>query len=466
VNTSDLPFASALTQAELIRSKQISPLELTQMYLARIDKHDRDLGSFFTVMGDRAIAVAREQTALLSRTSPTELPPFFGVPTAIKDLNAVAGVPLTCGSIVMKDYIPDYDDGVVTLMRGAGFNILGKTSISELASFPYGEAPGFPPSRNPWNLDYTPGGSSGGAAAAVAGGLIPIAQGSDGGGSLRGPAHCCGLVGIKPTRGRITSAPVGDRISGLAAIGPLARTVADAAALLDILSHPFPGDPDLLRHPEVSFLSASKTPPKPLKIALCYKFHPFDEIHPVYRDAVAQTGKLLAEAGHTIEVIPLDVGGLIAPFTTVWQAGVAAVGIPLEALSPVNQLIVSRSGTAAEYLQALSQLQVWSRQFTIAHDRFDALLLPVYMHPTIKVGEWAHLTPAETFEHIKNWIVPCPIFNATGQPVITIPTTLDPNTRLPIGVQLVGKLGCEATIISLASQLEQMIAFPVLKFGT
>jgi amidase len=464
VDTSDLPFVSALTQAELIRTHQISPSELTQLYLDRIAEHDRQLGSFFTVMSEQAIAVARQQTDLLSQTSPQDLPPFFGIPTAIKDLNAVAGVPCTYGTPVLKNYRPDYDDGVVTLMKGAGFNILGKTAISELASFPYGEAPGFPPSRNPWNLDYTPGGSSGGAAAAVAAGLIPVAQGSDGGGSLRGPAHCCGLVAIKPTRGRVTDAPVGDRLGGIAAIGPLARTVSDAAALLDVMSHPFPGDPYCLPAPEISFLAASQIPPQPLKIALCSEFKPFGKVHPLYQAAVAQAGKLLAEAGHTIEMLSLDVGGLIEPFATVWQAGVAAAGLPAEALSPVNQLILTRSGTAGEYLKALSQLQVWARQFTISLDQFDVILAPVYMHPTIKVGEWNHLSPEETFEKIKNWIVPCPIFNATGQPVVTVPTAIEPDTGLPIGVQLVGRFGMDTTVISLAAQLEQLNPFPT--FGS
>jgi amidase len=456
-NNGELPFLSALTQAELIRSRQISPIELTELYLDRIAKYDRDLGSFVTIMGDRAIAVARQQTEMLASTSPQELPPFFGVPTAIKDLNAVAGVPSSYGTIVMKDYIPDYDDGIVTLMQGAGFNILGKTSISELASFPYGEATGFPPSRNPWNLDYTPGGSSGGAAAAVAAGLIPIAQGSDGGGSLRGPAHCCGLVAIKPTRGRVTDAPVGDRISGLAAIGPVARNVADAAALLDVLSHPFPGDPYRLAQPETSFFAASQIAPQPLKIALCDEFLPFGRVHPLYRESIERVGKLLAREGHSLEVTPLDVSGLIEPFSTVWSAGVGMAGLPAEVLNPVNQYILTRSGAASEYLKALGQLQVWARQFTIALDRFDVILAPVYMHPTIKVGEWDNLSPAETFEKIKNWIVPCPIFNATGQPVVTIPVAKEPDTGLPIGVQLVGKLGMETTIISLAAQLEKIV---------
>jgi amidase len=242
--------------------------------------------------------------------------------------------------------------------------------------------------------------------------------------------------------------------------------VADAAALLDVMSRPFPGDPHLLPQPEISFFAASQSAPQPLKIALCDEFIPFGRACTIYQETVAQTGKLLAEMGHTIEVVPLDVSGLIAPFTTVWQAGVAAMGLPMEALSPVNQLIVTRSGTAGEYLQALSQLQVWARQFVIALDRFDVLLLPVYMHPTIKVGEWANLTPAATFEKIKNWIVPCPIFNATGQPVVTIPTAIEPDTGLPIGVQLVGKLGAETTIIALATQLERLTSFPTLKkFG-
>ncbi|MDP8966015.1 MAG: amidase, partial [Cyanobacteriota bacterium] len=224
MNQIDLAFAPALLQAQLIRQREVSPLELVELYLERIQRLDSQLGSYFTVVGDRALAEAKAKTEQLAQINDTsELPPFFGVPIAIKDLNSVEGIRCTYGTPVLKDKIAAYDDGVVMRIKQAGFTILGKTATSEWGSLPYTEPPGFPPARNPWNLDYTPGGSSGGAAAAVAAGLSPIAQGSDGGGSIRGPAFCCGLVGIKPARGRITYAPVGDYQNGIATNGSLGR---------------------------------------------------------------------------------------------------------------------------------------------------------------------------------------------------------------------------------------------------
>ncbi len=240
MNSVDLAFTSALEQAQLIGNKEISPLELTQLYLDRIEQLDSSLNSFFTVMAEQAIADAKVKTEQLSNGN--ELPPFFGVPIAIKDFCPVEGVPCSYGVHLLRNRIATEDGGLVKKIRQAGFIILGKTATSEIGSAPYTEPKGFPPTRNPWNLDYTPGGSRGGSAAAVAAGLCAVAQGSDGGGSIRIPAACCGLVGIKPSRGRVSSAPFGEKLSGLVAEGTLARTVADAAALLDVMAGYILGD--------------------------------------------------------------------------------------------------------------------------------------------------------------------------------------------------------------------------------
>ncbi|MFM7372187.1 MAG: amidase family protein, partial [Sphaerospermopsis kisseleviana] len=179
MNETDLAFTPALELAQLIRRREVSPLELTELYLDRISRFNPQLGSYFTVTADLAIADAKAKTELL--TTASELPPFFGVPISIKDLNAVAGVTCTYGNPAFVKNISNYDDGVVSKIKQAGFTILGKTATSELGSYPYSEPTGFPPARNPWNLEYTPGGSSGGAAASVTAGLCAIAQGSDGG---------------------------------------------------------------------------------------------------------------------------------------------------------------------------------------------------------------------------------------------------------------------------------------------
>ena len=455
MNSVDLAFTPALEQARLIRTKFLSPLELVNIYLDRIQRLNPLLGCYFTVMADMALELAKTQTEQLVLVSDiNDLPPFFGVPISIKDLNPVAGVACTYGSRALVDQIATYDDGVVSRIRQAGFNILGKTATSEIGSLPYTEPDGFPPARNPWNLDYTPGGSSGGAAA-VAAGLSSVAHGSDGGGSVRGPAFCCGLVGIKPTRGRVSHAPVGDFQSGISTDGPLARTVADAAALLDIMSGYILGDPYWLPAPNPSFLAATQQPPKSLKIAIATSVLPIDKISPDCEQAVKNTVKLLEQLGHQIEPINLDFSDIIEPFILVWKSGVASAGIPPEYLGSVNQWLIETQITAGQYLQAVSKMQVGGRQIVASLSPFDIVVLPTYMSPAIRVGEYAQLSPEETLQRITEWISPCPGFNVSGQPAIAIPTGFTPE-GLPVGVQLVGKPATEATLIALAAQLEAL----------
>ncbi|WP_413199136.1 amidase [Nostoc piscinale] len=451
MNETDLAFTPAVELARLIRHREVSPLELVEIYLQRIERLNPQLGSYFTVTAELAIADAQAKTEMLATAA--ELPPFFGVPISIKDLNTVAGVPCTYGSPALLNNIPNYDDGVVTRIKQAGFIILGKTATSEIGSFPYTEPTGFPPSRNPWNLEYTSGGSSGGAAAAVAAGLCAIAQGSDGGGSIRGPAACCGLVGIKPSRGRVTKAPVGDRLGGIAVNGPIARTVADAAAMLDAISGYFTGDPYWLPDPEPSFLAATQSKVSGLRIAFSTQILPLGTADANCQQGVLQTVQLLEQLGNTVTEACPDFSGLVEPFQIVWQAGVAASGLPVEALQPVNRWLLARTGSVAEYLRALSQLQIVSRQIVAFFENFDVLVLPVYLHSPMRVGEWAALSPEETFQNIMRWVAPCPPANATGQPAIALPVGFDSH-GLPISVQLVGKPAAEATLISLAAQIE------------
>jgi amidase len=455
MNQVDLAFTSALEQAQLIRQREVSPLELVEVYLERIQRLDSQLGSYFTVVAEMALAEAKAKTEHLTQTKDTsELPPFFGVPIAIKDLNPLEGIRCTYGTPVLMDKISLYSDAVVMRIKHAGFTILGKTATSELGSLPYIEQPGFPPTRNPWNLDYTAGGSSGGAAAAIAAGLTPIAQGSDAGGSIRGPAFCCGLVGIKPARGRVSYAPLGDHLNGIATNGPMARTVADAAALLDVMSGYVTGDPYWLPNPETSFLDASRQAPSPLRIAFSTSVQPVGEAADICQQSVRETVELLEGMGHIVEPGCPDFTGLVEPFKKVWSASVTVPGIPKEVLSAMNRWIAEQSGSAGEYLQAVHQMQVIARRIVGFFEVFDVLVLPVYLHPQIRVGEWANLSPEETLEKITAWIAPCPPFNASGLPAIAIPTGFEQSTGLPLGVQLVGRPAAEATLIALAAQLE------------
>ncbi|WP_017721815.1 amidase [Kamptonema formosum] len=450
----DLAFTPALEQAQLIRSKQVSPLELVELYLERIDRLNSQLGSYFTVTAEMAIGDAKAKTEQLANTgSASELPPFFGVPISIKDLNPVAGVPCTYGTAALRHQLAAHDDAAVARIKQAGFVILGKTAASQVGSLPYTEPAGFPPTRNPWNLERTPGGSSGGAAAAVAAGLCPVAQGSDGGGSIRGPAFCCGLVGLKPARGRVSHAPVGDYQSGISINGPIARTVRDAAALLDVMSGYVTGDPYWLPDPETPFLQATERKPGSLRIAFSTAIEPVGEAAPACGEAVLDTARLLQDMGHEVEAACPDFTGLIEPFKVVWQAGVGASGIPAPWLEKMTLWLLENTGSAGDYLRAVYQMQAISRRTVAFFDRFDVLVLPVHMHETLRVGEWASLSPEETLEKIIRWIAPCPPFNASGQPAVALPAGFDAD-GMPVGVQLVGRPAAEATLLALAAQIE------------
>jgi amidase len=458
MNSVDLAFLPALAQAQLIQKREISPVELTQLYLDRIQQLDSQLGSYYTVAAEQAIADAKAKTEILTQHQASELPPFFGVPIAIKDLTLVEGLRCTFGSQVLKDNIAPCDDGVVTRIRQAGFVILGKTAASEVGSLPYTEPDGFPPTRNPWNLDYTSGGSSGGSAAAVAAGLSPIALGSDGGGSIRGPASCCGLVGIKPSRGRVSSAPGGDRQSGIATNGSLARTVTDAAALLDVISGYVVGDPYWLPDPDRPFVEvaqqgAQQGTAQPLRIAFSTGMPPIGSADPICQQAVLDVAKLLEGFGHQLEPACPNCEGLIEPFTLIWRSGVSASGLPPEALGSFNRWLMQQADTSGDYLRATWAMQMIARRIVAFFEEYDALILPVFLHPTIRVGEWATLSPEELMPRLIHWVAPCPPFNASGQPSIAIPTGFDSN-GVPIGVQIVGRPADEATIIAIAAHIE------------
>lgn len=456
MNRTDLAFTPALEQARLIRDKIVSPLELTELYLERIERLNPILGSYFTVMAEAAIADARQKTEHLA-TNPDELPLFFGVPLSVKDLNAVAGVPCTYGIAAAKNRIAERDDGLVPRMREAGFIFLGKTATSQLGSFPYTEPPGFLPARNPWNPAHTPGGSTGGGAAALAAGLCAIAQGSDGGGSLRGPAFCCGLVGFKPSRGRVSFAPAGERLEGLATNGPLGRTVTDTAAFLDVMSGYVVGDPYWLPPPEASFLTTTQAAPTGLKVGMLTDLKPIGEPDQVCKQAVIDTAKRLETLGHHIEPLqPPDLTELIEPFTIAWQCVLAEAGVPFFVLEKMNRWLLWRAWRirSGKYLRAITKLQVVSRKIVQQFQDYDILLLPVYMQPAIRVGEWQSLRCSQILEKIIQWIAPCPPFNASGQPAIAIPTGFT-QSGLPLGVQLAGRPAADATVLALAAQLER-----------
>ena len=456
MNKTDLAFTPALELSKLVRNGDISPTELTQLYLERIETFEPQLGSFTYIAPEQALKNAQAKTEQLAKTQDkSKLPPFFGIPTAIKDLFAVKGMPCTYGNAMLKDNISDYDEGIVTRIKQAGFVILGKTATSEFGALPYTEPLGFPPCRNPWHLDYTSGGSSGGAAAAVAGGLIPLAPGSDGGGSVRGPASCCGLVGLKPSRGRVSNAPVGDYQGGIATHGCLSRNVADGAALLDVMAGYIIGDPYWLPDPQISFGEALIQDIPPLKIAFAPSLANFPPAEPLIQQQVKDIASILTNQGHILEEVCPDFTPLIEPFCKVWQAGIAMVGVPEEILSPMSLWLKKEAGTLGDYLQAVHQMQIIARQIVAFFESYDVLLLPTNLHSPLQIGQWSHLSHQDTLNQIINWVAPCPPFNASGNPAIAIPTGFTAE-GVPVSVQLVGKPAAETTIINLAHQLEKV----------
>ena len=455
----DLALLSALELAQAIRQGTVSPLDVTTTFLEQIEQHNETVGAFCHVAAETALSVAKLQTEQLAQVDSTDyLPPFFGVPTAIKDLNQIQGMPTSYGVATLRDKVAEYDDGVVMRLKQAGFNFLGKTTTSQLGTMPYTEPPGFLPSRNPWHLDHTAGGSSGGAAAAVAAGFCPIAQGSDGGGSLRGPGSCCGLVGFKPSRGRVSFAPVGDFQSGIASNGPLSRTVLDAAALLDVMAGYMTGDPYWLPKPDVAFWETAQKSPRPLRLAYHFSMPPFSSTATVQHGVKTAIAKL-ETAGHHLEEACFDASALVEPFSIIWKSGVGASGLPLQLLETLNQWLGEESVSAGDYLRAVQTMHVLSRQIVGFMEQYDALILPVFSHQPPKVGEWSHLKPVDTVQKIIEWIAPCPPSNAAGLPAIAIPVGFD-DQGLPLSVQIVGKPAADATVLALAHQLEQLLKFP------
>src|SRR5690242_13270457 len=303
---------SMIELAAAIRAGELSPVVVTDHYLRRTTEHNDQVGAFYTITPEFAADQAREaEKAVAAADDPAELPPLTGVPIPIKDLNMVAGVRQTLGSVAFENSVPDADDNVVILLRQAGAVMTGKTATPEFGLPCYTETKIGPPARTPWDLSRSAGGSSGGAAAAVAAGLAPAAQGSDGGGSIRIPSSVCGLFGIKPTRGRVSGGPLFPDLAGLAIDGPLARTVADAALLLDVMTGNHPGDMYTLPPlpPGETFLGHARRDPGRLRIGRSLQ-HAVEgaDVHPDCVAAYEEASTLLAELGHEVEDVDMPFG--------------------------------------------------------------------------------------------------------------------------------------------------------------
>jgi amidase len=455
-----------LTMIELaaaIRAGELSPVAVTDHYLRRTQELNDQVGAFFTVTAELAAdqALAAEK-AVATADDKAALPPLTGVPIPIKDLNMVAGVRQTLGSAVYADNVPEMDDYVYAALRAAGSVLTGKTATPEFGLPCYTETEVGPPARTPWDLNRSAGGSSGGAAAAVAAGLAPAAQGSDGGGSIRIPSSVCGLFGIKPTRGRISGAPLVPDLFGLGTDGPIARTVADAALLLDVMTGNQPGDMYTLPPLPAgeTFLGYASRPPGRLRIGRTMR-HPIGDgtVHPDCAAAYQDASELLASLGH--EVVELDSPfgpDLVPPFEVLWyaHATLAPVGPDQEQqLRPFTQYMRERGRevNAEQLIQAQGYLQFMVRAALGVLNGFDAVLTPTLAAPPVPVGYFEEVPPPENFERQKRFAPFAATFNVSGQPAVNVPLYWN-SAGLPIGVMLAGRMGAEGTLISLSAQLE------------
>jgi amidase len=451
-------------QAAAIRTGEISATEITEHYLDRIDKLNEQVGAFYTVTHE----LAREQAAVAdkavtaSRTDGAELPPLTGVPIPIKDLNMVAGVRLTFGSALLADNVATEDDYVVEHLRSAGIVITGKTATPEFGLPCYTETRIGPPARTPWDLSRSAGGSSGGAAAAVAAGLAPGAQGSDGGGSIRIPSSVCGLFGIKPTRGRISQGPMMPDLTGLSTDGPLARTVADAALLLDAMTGNHPGDMYTLPPLPAgeSFLGYASREPGKLRIARSLRtVVPGAEVHPDCVAAYEDASALLSALGHEVEDVDLPFSEEAVPsFLALWFAMATLAPIPPEhegELLPLTRYLRAKGMelSAADLLFHQAVLQGAVRPAMTALNAYDAILTPTVALPPRPVGWFDEVEPAENFTRQTVFTPWTALYNLSGQPAVSVPLHWNAE-GLPIGIMLAGRMGGEATLISLSAQLE------------
>lgn len=450
----DLHDLTALEQGGLVRSGEVTPLDLVDHYLQRVD----DVGAFVTTTPELARAHA---SRLRDAGRPDGAGPLWGVPTAVKDLHPTAGVRTTFGSAAYADHVPDFSDNVVLSLEAAGMPSLGKTSTPEFGSPCYTEPDVAPPAVTPWDRTRTAGGSSGGAAAAVAAGLVPVAPGSDGGGSIRIPASCCGLVGLKPTRGRISGAPMyGDPV-GLSTAGTLGRTVRDAAALLDVLAGRRVGDPSWAPQPQESFLASCDREPGPLRIArfvapVIADVEVDDECVTAWEDA----STLLAGLGHDVEDVPVPLPPEAVPvFETCWAVLTALSAAPEgreHLLRPLTRWLTERGRAVSgpEFGLAIGAMRRFAAEALAALAPYDAVLTPTLASPPLPVGAMRDdADPAADFEAQKRFTPWTSAWNVTGMPAVSLPThwTAD---GLPVGVMLAARPAEEGVLLALSAQVE------------
>jgi Asp-tRNA(Asn)/Glu-tRNA(Gln) amidotransferase A subunit family amidase len=462
MNASDYLAHDAVGLAQLIARREVSAAEVLEAALAQSERVNGKLNAIVLSMADEARPTVREGTPP---------GPLGGVPFLMKDIGAqVKGVPTSAGSRLLKDKVAAADSAIVTAYRRAGLVIFGKTNTPEFGLEPVTEPELFGPSRNPWNLERTPGGSSGGSAAAVAAGIVPAAHASDGGGSIRIPASCCGLFGMKPSRGRVSFAPLDEGWGGLSIQNVVTRSVRDGAALLDAVSHPVAGDPYWAPPPAQSFIASAGRDPGVLRIGFTTAALVSESLDPECAQAVRDAAALCERLGHQVEEanLPGDAAAASAAAGVIVAANIAAVldaegarrGSPvgegeIEALT-AGVYERGKQIAAPAYIHAIQAAHAYGRSVAPFFERYDVLLLSTLGRPPVPLG-WLRGDPPDMHGYNRRLFDFMPntqAFNLTGAPAMTVPLAWS-GDGLPIGVQFVGRPADEATLFSLAGQLER-----------
>ncbi len=451
--------------AALVRAGEMSATELVTASLRRIEELEPAINAFTHVAAESALAAAGD-------VEPGDPRPFAGVPIAIKDNRAVAGMPLTMCSDLFGGLVARRDAFLVRRLRHAGFVIVGKTALPEMGILPTTESRRFGPTANPWDVSRTPGGSSGGAAAAVAAGMVPIAHGNDGGGSIRIPAACCGLVGLKASRGRVSVGPDGGA-SFLVSDGVLTHTVAETAQLLDVMAGYEVGDASWAPAPEAPFGLLALQDPGVLRIGLAMNMpleaQPLD---PLCAAAARDAANLLESLGHEVEEIVPPWSGieLLSHFTRLFGPMVSMstlIGGRLAGREPTEDDVEpltwslwerARQQDTLSFLLAQSELEALARSIIAFLAPYDVVLTPALAQRPLRTGE-VHGRGPDPWEHFQRSGAFTPytaIVNVTGQPAISLPLYLGPD-GLPTAVQLIGSPTREDVLLALATQLESAL---------
>ena len=462
MNQTDYLAQDAVGLAALIAAREVGAAAVLEAALARAETVNPAINAITLLLADQARAAVKAG-------APTG--PLGGVPFLIKDLGAqVVGTPTSAGSRLFADARAAADSTLVSAYRRAGLVIFGKTNTPEFGLEPVTEPEAFGPSRNPWDVSRTPGGSSGGAAAAVAAGIVPAAHASDGGGSIRTPASCCGLFGMKPSRGRVSFAPASEGWGGFSIQHAVTRSVRDSAALLDAACAPQPGDPYAVAAPATPYAADVARDPGPLRIAFMTGGLAIAAIDPECAAAVRGAARLCETLGHVLEeaVLPGDVAAMSAAAHSVISASVAAMldaeasrrGRPIEAgeIDDVSMAMYRRGQdvSGSRYVQALQTAHAFGRVVAGFFERYDVLLLSTLGSPPIAVGalRGEPLDMRGYAERLFAFMPNTQAFNVTGQPAMSVPLATS-RAGLPMGLQFVGRTGDEATLFRLAGQLER-----------